>query len=197
MQYKTVIIDNYDSFTFNLFQAFAKLNSTPIVVKNNKITIKKIKELNPSRIVISPGPGTVEDSKFFGVCLEVIKTFGHTIPLLGVCLGQQGIAYTFGGKIVSSPQIIHGKTSQILHNNKDIFKNIKNPFNAMRYHSLIVDKNSFPYKELEITAALLEDKNMIMGIKHKKYPIFGVQFHPESFMTDEGEKIIRNFIKYH
>jgi len=189
---KTLIIDNYDSFTYNLYQVFKKLNSNPVIVKNDKITIKSIKKLNPDRIVISPGPGTAVDPHFFGMSKEVIKKFGPTTPILGVCLGHQGIASTYKCKIKEAEKIIHGKTSQITHNNKDIFKGLNNPFTAMRYHSLIVDNVNFP-KDLEITATL-QDRKSIMGIKHKKYPIYGIQFHPESFMTPEGEKIIQNFL---
>ena len=189
---KTLIIDNYDSFTYNLVQNFKKLNGHPITVKNDQISIKNIENLKPDKIVISPGPGTVENPKFFGNCIEIIKKFGSSIPLLGVCLGHQGIAYAFSGKIVNANKIIHGKTDQIFHTNKNIFKNIKNPFQAMRYHSLMVDNKIFP-KELEIIATL-KDKKTIMGIKHRKHPIFGIQFHPESFMTPEGEKIIQNFL---
>jgi anthranilate synthase component II len=189
---QVLIIDNYDSFTYNLFQYFKKINGNPFIIKNNKISLEEIKKLSPDRIVISPGPGTAEDSKFFGICKEVILKLGPKIPLLGVCLGHQGIIHAFSGKIISAPKIFHGKTSQIFHNNKNIFKNIKNPFTAMRYHSLIASHKNFP-KELEITATL-KDKKTIMGVCHKKFPIFGIQFHPESFMTPEGEKIIKNFI---
>jgi len=189
---KTLIIDNYDSFTYNLYQYFAELKANPIVYANDKISIKEIQKLSPTHIVLSPGPGTVENPEDFGVCLEVILKFGKITPLLGVCLGHQGIAYAFGGKIEHAPAIMHGKTSQIEHNGKGLFKGVPNPFTAMRYHSLCVSENNFP-PELNITARAVGETT-IMGLQHSQYPIFGIQFHPESFATPEGKKIIKNFL---
>lgn len=191
---KTLIIDNFDSFTYNLFQYIGELNGHPIVKKNNEITLDEIKKLNPTHIVISPGPGTAERKEDFGICMETIKNMGKKTPLLGVCLGHQGIALAFNGNITKAPEIMHGKTSLIAHNNNKIFKDIKNPFTAMRYHSLCIDRKDFP-AELFITAWGKKDKT-IMGISHINYPIFGIQFHPESFKTGEGKKILLNFLQY-
>jgi len=189
---KTIIIDNYDSFTHNIYQCIGKLNGNPIVYKNNSKELNNIESIKPSHIIISPGPGTVEKKEDFGMCEQVIRNYMRQIPILGICLGHQGIAKIFGGKIQQSKQIMHGKQSQIQHNNKGLFKNIKNPFTAMRYHSLCVAHNNFP-KELEITA-LSKDDNTIMGFQHKELPLFAIQFHPESFATEEGGKILKNFL---
>jgi len=191
---KTLIIDNYDSFTYNLYQYFAELKASPVVYTNDRITIDQIQKINPSHIVISPGPGTVENPKDFGICQETILKFGPTIPLLGVCLGHQGIAHAFGGKIEPANKIMHGKTSQIHHNGKTIFKGIANPLTAMRYHSLCVSEKNFP-KELVITART-QDDDTIMALEHSQYPIFGIQFHPESFQTPEGKNILKNFLTF-
>lgn len=189
---KTLIIDNYDSFTFNLYQLFGELGGSPDVVRNDKLTIKDVETNGYSHIVISPGPGDPSDPAYFGVCKDVILTFGKNTPILGVCLGHQGIIYAFGGKIIRAPVIKHGKTSVIRHNQKGIFKNVKNPLVGMRYHSLMGEKISLP-EVLEETAFSWDDK-AIMGVKHKKFPIFGVQFHPESIGTEEGKKILMNFL---
>jgi len=195
---KTLIIDNYDSFTYNLYQYFAELKANPVVFANDKITIEQIQKLKPSHIVISPGPGTVENPKDFGICEQTILKFGPKIPLLGVCLGHQGIAKAFGAKIEHAEQIMHGKTSQIEHNGQGIFANVPNPFTAMRYHSLCVSPKNFP-KELTITARVHSEKpgeeGTIMALQHNKYPIFGIQFHPESFETPEGKLILKNFLQ--
>lgn len=190
---KTLIIDNYDSFTYNLFQYIGELGGDPIVVRNDKLTLGDVAARKYSHIIISPGPGNPSDPAYFGICKEVILMFGKDIPILGVCLGHQGIIYAFGGKIVRAPLIKHGKTSVIKHDQKGIFKNIKNPLVGMRYHSLIGEKIGLP-EVLQITATTLDDK-VIMGIRHKKHPIFGVQFHPESIGTEEGKKILSNFLK--
>ena len=199
-QIKLLIIDNYDSFTFNLVQLFGELGefaSQIIVFKNDQISIQQIKELQPSHIVISPGPGNPMQA---GISMEVIKYFYKQIPILGVCLGHQCIAAVFGGKIIHAPELFHGKTSLIKHSNKSIFEKIKNPFIATRYHSLIVSNEEFP-KELEIIAWIKgpkksskNDFDLIMGLKHKDYLLFGVQFHPESILTTEGRKILFNFL---
>lgn len=189
---KTLIIDNYDSFTYNLYQLIGELKGMPDVVRNDKLTLSDVKNRKYSHIVISPGPGDPSDPAYFGICNEVIMTFGKNIPLLGVCLGHQGIIYAYGGKIIRAPHIKHGKTSVIKHNQKGIFKNVKNPLVGMRYHSLIGEKVSLP-DSLEIIATSEDDK-AIMGIAHKKFPVFGVQFHPESIGTQEGKKILTNFL---
>jgi len=184
-----LMIDNYDSFTYNLVQYLGELGQTVKVYRNDALTLKDIKKLNPQKVVISPGPGRPEDA---GISCVVIREFCGKIPILGVCLGHQAIGYCFGGKIVQAKRLMHGKTSKIYHNKKDIFKNIPNPFLATRYHSLLVEKKSLPAC-LEITARTSE--NEIMGLKHKEYPLWGVQFHPESILTKSGKAILDNFIK--
>ena len=186
---KILVIDNYDSFTYNLVQLLGKEVSSIIVKRNDKITIKEIAKLNPDKILISPGPGKPEDSN---VSLACIKEFGSKLPILGVCLGHQAIGIVFGGKVIKAPVLMHGKTSQINHDKKMIFKNIPQKFNATRYHSLIVDHNSLP-GELEISART--DDNVIMGIRHNSFPLEGIQFHPESILTDEGQNIITNWVQ--
>lgn len=184
-----LVIDNYDSFTYNLVQYLGELGANLKVCRNDKIALDGIRRLNPERIVISPGPGVPKDA---GISEDVIASFGKTIPILGVCLGHQAIGEVFGGKIIGSKYLMHGKTSMIYHDAKGIFKGLKNPFEATRYHSLIVERKSFP-KSLKITA---ETKGKeIMGLEHKRYPIYGVQFHPESILTFEGKKLLRNFLK--
>lgn len=184
-----LMIDNYDSFTYNLVQYLGELGQDVRVYRNDALSIKDIKKLNPDKIVISPGPGRPEDA---GITCEVIREFSGKIPILGVCLGHQAIGYAFGGKIVGAKKLMHGKTSKIYHNKKGIFKNIPNPFLATRYHSLIVDKKNLP-ECLEIIASTKE--NEIMGLKHKEYPLWGVQFHPESILTKSGKQLLDNFIK--
>ena len=184
-----LVIDNYDSFTYNLVQYLGELGEDPSVFRNDEVTLSKIKRLKPSRIIISPGPGTPKDA---GISNGVIKEFSGKIPILGVCLGHQCIGEVFGGEIVGAKHIMHGKTSLIYHNKKDIFKNVKNPFEATRYHSLIIKRSSLP-KVLEVIAET--KKKEIMGIKHKTHPTLGVQFHPESILTSEGKKILLNFLK--
>ncbi len=184
-----LMIDNYDSFTYNLVQYLGELGQRVKVFRNDALSINDIKKLNPAKIVISPGPGRPEDA---GISCEVIRQFSGKIPILGVCLGHQALGYVFGAKIVGARRLMHGKTSKIYHNKKDIFKGIPNPFLATRYHSLLVDKKSLP-DCLEITAFTAE--NEIMGLKHKAYPVWGVQFHPESILTKSGKQILDNFIK--
>ncbi|MFA5357058.1 MAG: aminodeoxychorismate/anthranilate synthase component II, partial [Candidatus Omnitrophota bacterium] len=167
-----LMIDNYDSFTYNLVQYLGELGADIKVFRNDKITINRIKKLKPKKIVISPGPGRPEDA---GISCEVIREFSGKIPILGVCLGHQAIGYVYGGRIIGARKLMHGKTSFIYHNRKDIFRGLPNPFEATRYHSLLVEKKSFP-SSLEITAWTKE--NEIMGLKHKQYPVWGVQFHP-------------------
>lgn len=186
-----LIIDNYDSFTYNLYQYIGEIYKDIKVVRNDEITSEAIGDMdNLDGIIISPGPGTPEKA---GICVETIKKYAGKIPILGICLGHQAIGYAFGGDVVRAQNIMHGKTSNIKHNGQKLFKNIKNPLEVMRYHSLIVDKKTLP-DELEITAESLDD-NVIMALKHKKYEIYGLQFHPESIITEEGKKIIKNFVE--
>ncbi|MEK7849955.1 MAG: aminodeoxychorismate/anthranilate synthase component II [Candidatus Omnitrophota bacterium] len=184
-----LMIDNYDSFTYNLVQYLGELGEALKVYRNDKITVAGIKKLKAKAIVISPGPGRPEDA---GISIDVIKELGDKVPILGVCLGHQAIGYAFGGKIIRAKKLMHGKTSVIYHNNQAMFKGLPNPFEATRYHSLIVDAKAFP-KELEVLA-WTKDKE-IMGLKHKKLPIYGVQFHPESIMTKYGKQLLKNFLK--
>jgi len=188
---KFLIIDNYDSFVYNLAQRLGELGVTSDVIRNDQLTIDQIKDGNYDAIIISPGPGTPDDKRYFGVCKQVIEELGPTTPILGVCLGHQGIISCFGGKVVNAGNVRHGKTSQVKH--YDDFSGIKNPFRATRYHSLVGEKTVIP-DSLKITA-IAEDDGEIMGVSHKKYLIEGVQFHPESIMTDEGTKILGNFIE--
>jgi len=184
-----LMIDNYDSFTYNLVQYFGELGQNIKVFRNDKIGVDKIFQLAPEKIVISPGPGRPENA---GVSCEVIRTFAGKVPILGVCLGHQSIGYVYGGRIVNAKHLMHGKTSMIYHNKKTIFSGLPDPFEATRYHSLIVEKKTLP-KVLEITAWTKEGE--IMGLKHKKYPLWGVQFHPESILTKEGKSLLNNFLR--
>ena len=190
---KFLIIDNYDSFVYNLAQRLGELGVSSDVIRNDKITISQIKEKNYDAIVISPGPGTPEDKRYFGICKSVILELGQETPILGVCLGHQGIIDCFGGKVTNAANIRHGKTSQIKHYDDSLFQGVKNPFRATRYHSLVGEKTIIP-DSLKITA-VAEDDGEIMGVSHKEFFIEGVQFHPESIMTDEGKKILKNFIE--
>ena len=190
---KFLIIDNYDSFVYNLAQRLGELGVTSDVIRNDQLTINQIKNGNYNAIVISPGPGTPDDERYFGICKEVIQELGPTTPILGVCLGHQGIISCFGGKVVNAGNVRHGKTSQVKHYDDSMFNGIKNPFRATRYHSLVGDKTIIP-NSLKITA-IAEDDGEVMGVSHKEYLIEGVQFHPESILTDEGTKILGNFIK--
>ena len=190
---KVLIIDNYDSFTYILKQYFGELGANPEVFFHDQITISQIKRMKPTHIVLSPGPGTPDKPKDVGIMPKVIKEFYKKIPILGVCLGHQMIGKFFGGKIIRAPKIMHGKRSMIHHNKQGIFKGVKSPFEAMRYHSLTLDFRS-QISDFRITAK--SDDGVIMAIQHAEYPVFGVQFHPESLGTPEGKKIIRNFLKY-
>jgi anthranilate synthase/aminodeoxychorismate synthase-like glutamine amidotransferase len=186
---KILVIDNYDSFTYNLVQLLGKKVSSIIVKRNDEITVDEISKLQPDKILISPGPGKPENSK---VSLDCIKEFGGKIPILGVCLGHQAIGIIYGGKVIKAPVLMHGKTSVINHDNKTIFSEVPQKFPATRYHSLVIEKSSLP-KELYISAHT--DDDVIMGVRHKKYPVEGIQFHPESILTEEGKKIINNWVR--
>jgi len=190
---KFLIIDNYDSFVYNLAQYLGELGVDCDVLRNDQITIEEIKEKKYDAIIISPGPGTPDDKKYFGICSDVIKDLGNTTPILGVCLGHQGIISAFGGKVTNAGCVRHGKTSPVKHKDSELFKDVKNPFKATRYHSLVGDKTIIP-EVLEVTA-IAEDDGEVMAIRHKKYLIEGVQFHPESIMTEDGKKILANFIR--
>ncbi len=190
---KVLIIDNYDSFTYILKQYFGEIGGNPEVFFHDQISINQIKRINPTHIVLSPGPGTVDEPKDVGIMPEVIKIFYKKIPILGVCLGHQMIGKFFGGIISQAPKIMHGKRSMIFHQGEGVLKGLKNSFEAMRYHSLTLDLGS-RISDLRITAQT--DDGVIMGIQHKELSVFGVQFHPESLGTPEGKKIIRNFLKY-
>jgi anthranilate synthase component 2 len=185
-----LMIDNYDSFTYNVVQYFGKLGADVRVFRNDKITVGEIERMKPEALVISPGPCTPREA---GVSVEAIRHFAGKIPILGICLGHQSIGFAFGGRIVRAKKLMHGKASNIIHNGKGLFEGMKNPFSAIRYHSLVIDRETLP-DVLEITAES-EDDREIMGIRHKTLPIYGVQFHPESILTEGGIKIIENFLK--
>ncbi len=184
-----LLIDNYDSFTYNLFQYLCELGEEVKVVRNDKITLGEIDELSPQRIVISPGPGTPLDA---GISNEVIRRFGEHIPILGVCLGHQCIGHSFGATVSHAGEIKHGKSSIIHHNGKELFNGLPNPFPAIRYHSLAVRRDGLP-DCLEVTA--WTENDLIMGLRHRQFPIEGVQFHPESIMTEVGKDLLRNFLR--
>jgi anthranilate synthase component II len=189
---KILVIDNYDSFVYNLAQLLGELRTEPTVLRNDRITLEDVVRLDPDAIMISPGPGHPSDRKYFGVCTDVIAEMGHKIPVLGVCLGHQGIVHAFGGKVINAKKIRHGKTSLIQYTADRLFEDVANPFRATRYHSLVADQNTFP-SCLEVTARALDDGE-IMGIRHRQYLMEGVQFHPESVLTGEGRRILLNFI---
>lgn len=190
---KVLVIDNYDSFVYNLVQYIGELGAETIVYRNDRVSLKQVKELRPDRIVLSPGPGTPVDTRYFGVCAEILQYISSEVPTLGVCLGHQGIIHTFGGNVTSAKRLMHGKTSSISHDGKGLFKGVKNPFTATRYHSLAGDRHSLP-SCLEVTAESLDDLE-IMGVRHRKYPIEGVQFHPESILSEFGKLILTNFLE--
>ena len=183
-----LLIDNYDSFTFNLAQYLGELGASPVVRRNDKITVDEIEEMHPDRIVISPGPGRPEDA---GVSVDVIRRFGPRLPLLGVCLGHQGIGVAFGGAVVRATQVMHGKVSSVRHDGRGVFRGVSQPFNAGRYHSLVVAE---PVPDVLEVAARTED-GTIMAVRHREFPVHGVQFHPESVLTGEGRQVLRNFLE--
>jgi anthranilate synthase/aminodeoxychorismate synthase-like glutamine amidotransferase len=187
------VLDNYDSFTYNLVQYIGELGKQIVVARNDQTSIDAIDALRPSHIVISPGPCTPQEA---GISIDVIKHFAGRVPLLGVCLGHQAIGAAFGGNVVRAPNLMHGKTSSVEHDGKTIFRDIPSPMTATRYHSLIVEEKSLP-AELEISATC-QDRDgtrVIMGLRHRKFPVEGVQFHPESVLTDQGKQIVRNFLE--
>ena len=190
---RVLILDNYDSFVYNLAQSVGTITRDVIVRRSGQLSVENVRKLDPDRIIISPGPGNPANTRYFGVGLDIIRSVSNTTPTLGVCLGHQGIVHAFGGKIIHAKQLRHGKTSRIRHDTKGVFKRIKNPFSATRYHSLVADEKSLP-SELEITAHSLDDHE-IMGVRHRKFPIEGVQFHPESILTTVGQNIVSNFLQ--
>lgn len=209
---KVLIVDNYDSFTFNLYQFVGELltagvgagNFELLVKRNDEITVEQIEALRPERIIISPGPGSPDDKAYFGVCAQTILRLGPKIPLLGVCLGMQGIVDVFGGKVIKARLPMHGKSSPIAHDGRGVFAGVPQGLDVMRYHSLVAESGSFP-ECLELSAYILEDEQdafdprcvtsaEIMGVRHKQYPIQGIQFHPESFASEGGKEMIDNFL---
>jgi len=184
-----LVIDNYDSFTYNLVQYLGELGETVEVRRNNKVTLDEIEQLRPERIVISPGPGTPDDA---GITLDTIQRFSGRVPLLGVCLGHQAIGQAFGGKVIRAPELMHGKASEVSHDGKTIFAGLTAPFQAGRYHSLIVEKQTLP-SSLQISAQTKDE--IIMGLRHRELKVEGVQFHPESILTPEGKQLLANFLK--
>jgi para-aminobenzoate synthetase component II len=183
-----LLLDNYDSFTYNLAQYLGQMGEKLVVRRNDRITLEEIEEMAPERIVISPGPGTPRQA---GICIPVIRRFAAKIPILGVCLGHQAIGDAFGGRVVRAPRIMHGKTSEVRHDGKTIFRKLPQNFQATRYHSLIVERKSLP-RELQISAET--DDGTIMGLRHRKLRVEGVQFHPESVLTDVGFRLLQNFL---
>lgn len=186
------VIDNYDSFTFNLVQYLGELGRDPLVFRNDELKLDQLEELQPKGIIISPGPGRPEKTRYFGLSLEILRQLSLEVPTLGVCLGHQGAGFAFGGQVVNAREINHGKTSMVNHDRKGVYQGVPNPFKAARYHSLALNPESLP-EELEITARTPEGE--IMGIRHVNYPIYGVQFHPESVLTEHGKEILHNFLK--
>ena len=186
-----LLIDNYDSFTYNLYHYLSELGADVQVFRNNKITLAEIAAMKPEKIVISPGPCTPREA---GISCETITRFGEKTPILGVCLGHQCIGAAFGGEIIRAPSIMHGKLSEITHDEQSIYRNVKNPFAAMRYHSLVINPQNFP-ADLNVSAHT--DNGVIMSVRHRQWPIEGVQFHPESILTEEGKKLLKNFLEYY
>ncbi len=187
------VLDNYDSFTYNLVQYLGELGAEVVVRRNDQVTVKEVRKMRPERIVISPGPCTPQDA---GISIDLFRELSGEFPILGVCLGHQALGAAFGGKIIRAPHLMHGKTSKVTHDHRTLFKDLESPFTATRYHSLIVEEKSLP-EELEVSAWTTEPdgSRTIMGLRHKKLPVEGVQFHPESVLTSEGKKLIANFLK--
>jgi len=186
-----LVLDNYDSFTYNLVQYLGELGEAPVVRRNDEITVDDIGIMGTTKLVISPGPGTPSDA---GITVSAIRRWGKTIPILGVCLGHQAIGEAYGGKVVRARTLMHGKTSRITHDGKGLFKNVPNPLEVMRYHSLVVETASLP-ADLEVVARSSDDSSEIHAIRHREYPVWGVQFHPESILTQHGKEILQNFLR--
>jgi anthranilate synthase/aminodeoxychorismate synthase-like glutamine amidotransferase len=189
---RTLVVDNFDSFTYNLVQYLGELGAGPEVHRNDAISAKEAEAMQPDAIVISPGPGNPADPRYFGVCADLLTGLSRTTPTLGVCLGLQGFAHVYGGKVVHAPRVVHGKSSLVEHDGKGVLAGVPSPFRAARYHSLVVDRASLP-REIEVSAWTQEGE--VMGARHTRYPIEGVQFHPESILTDHGMQIVRNFVQ--
>ena len=189
---RVLVIDNYDSFTYNLVQELAELGAKPTVARNDAWTLEQVRDFAPDGIVISPGPGSPENARDIGISNDVIRELGPQIPLLGVCLGHQCIGYVFGARVVRAPELLHGKVSQIYHRGEGVLDGLPIPFEATRYHSLIIERASLPH-ELKVTAETHDE--IVMAVRHREYPIEGVQFHPESVLTTEGMRLLRNFLK--
>ncbi|HEY2839025.1 MAG TPA: aminodeoxychorismate/anthranilate synthase component II [Pirellulales bacterium] len=187
----TVILDNYDSFTFNLYQYVGEIDARPLVFRNDQISFAELARLAPERIIISPGPGRADDPEYFGICKRAILELGPRVPVLGVCLGHQGIVHAFGGRIVRAESVMHGKTSRVFHQGDPMFASIPSSFEAMRYHSLIAERASLP-DALRVSAETAD--GVIMAVRHVEFPIFGVQFHPESILTSVGKQLLKNFL---
>ena len=186
-----LLIDNYDSFTYNLYHYLSELGARVKVFRNNKITLDEIETLAPEKIVISPGPCTPKEA---GISCDVITRFGVRVPILGVCLGHQAIGAAYGGAVVRAPSVMHGKLSDVTHDSMTIYRDVKNPFAAMRYHSLVIDPKSLP-EQLTVSARTADE--IIMGVRHKTFPVEGVQFHPESILNQDGKKLLKNFLNYY
>src|SRR5918912_65630 len=189
---KILVIDNYDSFVYNIAQLLGELETEPTVLRNNILTLDDVRKMGPDAIVISPGPGHPADHRYFGICTDIITKLGPDVPILGICLGHQGIFHAFGGKVINAKRIKHGKTSLIGYKADRLFEGVTNPFRATRYHSLVADVRTLP-PSLEVTATAVDDEE-IMGIRHRQYLIEGVQIHPESVLTGEGHRILMNFL---
>jgi anthranilate synthase/aminodeoxychorismate synthase-like glutamine amidotransferase len=189
---RVLVLDNYDSFTYNLVQYLGELGAEPLVHRNDAIDLAGVRALAPDGIVISPGPGNPEDPKYFGVCAAALREVSPTVPTLGVCLGLQGFAHVYGGKVVHAPRLMHGKSCMVQHDGKGVLRGLPNPFEAGRYHSLVVERDSLP-KDIVVTA--WTEQGEVMGARHARLPIEGVQFHPESILTPAGKDILRNFLE--
>ena len=187
------VLDNYDSFTYNLVQYFGELGAEPVVYRNDAITVEQVRALKPAAVVISPGPKTPADA---GICVPLVRALAGHVPVLGVCLGHQAIAEAFGGKVVRATRLMHGKTCEVEHEDDELFEGVPTPFTAMRYHSLVAERGSLP-EDLVITAWSKDQprKTEIMGVKHRRFPIYGVQFHPESIGTEDGKRLLQNFLR--
>lgn len=191
---KVLIVDNYDSFVYNIVQYVGELGGDPVVYRCNEVTLELVVKEDPKRIILSSGPSSLINKDYFKICLELLTSISKYVPTLGIGLGHQGIVLAFGGKIVKAKKVVHGRTSMISHDELSIYEGVDNPFKGARYHSLVADENSLP-QCLKVTARSL-DEGEVMGVRHKNYPIEGVQFHPESILTVEGKRIIKNFLHY-